>query len=96
MLRRASLLSIDALLVAAATVLAILLRDSFDPGQEKMVFLIPFVGISIAVLTIAFFPRRARSKPLAIQFARRLQTDYRLKHIGCACDICSHFRCQSA
>ena len=55
MLRRASLLSIDALLVAAATVLAILLRDSFDPGQEKMVSLIPFVGISIAVFTIAFF-----------------------------------------
>src|SRR6516164_524624 len=55
MLRRAILLSIDALFVAAATVLAIVLRDSFDVGQEKMVSVIPFIGISIVVSTIVFF-----------------------------------------
>src|SRR5262249_31608250 len=55
MLRRAILLSIDAFLVAVATVLAILLRDSFDIAQERMVIFIPFIGISVAVSTIVFF-----------------------------------------
>jgi lipopolysaccharide/colanic/teichoic acid biosynthesis glycosyltransferase len=55
MLRRANLLLIDALLVAVATVLAVLLRENFDIGQEKIIALIPFAGISVVVATTVFF-----------------------------------------
>src|SRR6266699_6491181 len=53
MLRRPILLSIDVLLVAIATVLAILLRG--DIGQEvDFVRFIPFVSISIGVASVIF------------------------------------------
>src|SRR6266480_79377 len=54
MLRRPILLSIDLLLVAFATVMAILLRG--DIGQEiDFINFIPFVSISIGVASIVFF-----------------------------------------
>ncbi len=54
MLRRAILISIDVLLVACATVLAIVLRDNFDIFQDKIIDLIPFVSISLGVASIVF------------------------------------------
>jgi lipopolysaccharide/colanic/teichoic acid biosynthesis glycosyltransferase len=54
MLRRAILLSIDLLLVALATVMAILLRG--DVGQEiDLINFIPFVSISVGVASVIFF-----------------------------------------
>jgi lipopolysaccharide/colanic/teichoic acid biosynthesis glycosyltransferase len=54
MLRRPILLSIDLLLVAFATVMAILLRG--DIGEEiDFTYFIPFVSISIGVASIVFF-----------------------------------------
>src|SRR5262249_15584811 len=54
MLRRPILLSVDLLLVAFATVMAILLRG--DIGQEiHSINFIPFVSISVGVAAIVFF-----------------------------------------
>jgi lipopolysaccharide/colanic/teichoic acid biosynthesis glycosyltransferase len=52
--RRAILISIDVLLVAFATVTAILLRDNFDIFQDKIPDLIPFISISLGVASIVF------------------------------------------
>jgi len=48
------LIWIDVLLVAFATVLAIVLRDNFDIFQEKIIDLMPFVSISLGVASIVF------------------------------------------
>jgi lipopolysaccharide/colanic/teichoic acid biosynthesis glycosyltransferase len=52
--RRAILIAIDVLLVAFATVLAILLRDNIDIVQGKIQNLIPFVLITLGVASIVF------------------------------------------
>ena len=53
-LRRAFLISVDVLLVAFATVLAILLRDNFDIAEEKIPALAIYVLISCGVTLIIF------------------------------------------
>ena len=54
MLRRLILISIDLLLVAFATVLAVVLRGNFDTVQEALIILMPYMFISIGCAFIVF------------------------------------------
>ena len=54
-MRRLSLISIDLLLVALATVLAVVLRGNFDTVQEALLVLTPYMFISVASASIIFF-----------------------------------------
>jgi lipopolysaccharide/colanic/teichoic acid biosynthesis glycosyltransferase len=55
MLRRVTLISIDLLLVAFATVLAVVLRGNFDTVQEALITLIPYIFITLGCASIVFF-----------------------------------------
>ena len=54
MLRRLILISIDLLLVAFATVLAVMLRGNFDTVQDALITLIPYIFISLGCASIVF------------------------------------------
>ena len=54
MLRRLTLISIDLLLVAFATVLAVVLRGNFDTVQEALIILTPYMFISVGCAAIVF------------------------------------------
>ena len=53
-MRRSILISSDLLLVAFATVLAILLRGDFDNVQDKLITLIPYIFITLGSASIVF------------------------------------------
>ena len=52
---RLILISIDLLLVAFATIVAIMLRGNFDTVQEALITLIPYIFISLGCASIVFF-----------------------------------------
>jgi lipopolysaccharide/colanic/teichoic acid biosynthesis glycosyltransferase len=53
-LRRLTLISIDLVLVAAATILAVSLRGDFHAFEDKLVDLIPYICISIGCAAVVF------------------------------------------
>jgi hypothetical protein len=53
-LRRLSLISIDVLLVAAATVMAVMLRGDFVSIEDKLMTLLPYIFISLGAAFIVF------------------------------------------
>ena len=53
-LRRLTFVSIDLLLLALATVLAVVLRGNFDTVQQALITLAPYMGISVACASVVF------------------------------------------
>ena len=54
-LRRLSLISIDLLFVASATVIAVVLRANFDTVPDSLRILMPYIFISIGCAFVVFF-----------------------------------------
>src|SRR5262249_49659480 len=54
-LRRLALISIDLLIVASATVLAVMLRGNFNSSSHSVFFLTPYILISIGCTSVVFF-----------------------------------------
>jgi lipopolysaccharide/colanic/teichoic acid biosynthesis glycosyltransferase len=54
-LRRLSLISIDLLLVASATVIAVTLRGNFDTVSASLSILMPYIFISLGSASLVFF-----------------------------------------
>ena len=52
--RRLTLISIDLLLVASATLAAVMLRGNFDTISESLIILMPYVIISICCASVVF------------------------------------------
>ena len=52
--RRLALISIDLLLVASATIIAVMLRGNFDTISDSLIILMPYVFISIGCASIVF------------------------------------------
>jgi FlaA1/EpsC-like NDP-sugar epimerase len=53
-MKRIALLSFDLLLVAGATVLALLLRDNFEFSEAHLRDLVPYLSITVACAAVAF------------------------------------------
>ena len=92
---RLILTSIDLLLVAFATVLAIMLRGNFTMFKmnlqfDTLHFHFPWLCIR------CFSPGRAGSNALAVQFSCGPLADYRFDCAGYPARPCLYLRCQSA
>ena len=53
-LRRLALISIDLLLVASATIIAVMLRGNFDTVSDSLIILMPYVFISLGCASVVF------------------------------------------
>jgi lipopolysaccharide/colanic/teichoic acid biosynthesis glycosyltransferase len=74
-LRRSVLISIDVLLVAAATVLAVVLRGDFVSLEDKLMTLLPYIFISSGAAFVVFFAGGLDRTPWRYSsFADHLQT----------------------
>ena len=88
--RRLTLISIDLLLMASATIVAVMLRGNFDTVSNSLIILMPYVFISIGCASRCFSHGRAGSNALAIQFSCGPLASYRLIRAGYPASSCSY------